>query len=123
MIRVGDRITLFDRLSSAAAIIGSKEVEKEYGEILKELVDEKFHPAFIRFDALSDKEGGTFPAILKDLTATQKIANILVFDPEGGLGLQLAGCKPRGDSHECYLCEDSTIYYCRRLEEVKDLLG
>ena len=123
MIRVGDRITLFDRLSSAAAIIGSKEVEKEYGEVLKAMVDGLFHPAFIRFDALSNKEGGTFPAILKDLTATQRIANILVFDPEGSLGLQLAGYKRRGDSPGCYLCEDSAISYCRRLEEIQGLLG
>lgn len=120
-IRVGDRITIFDTISPAAAIVGSKETEKEYGETLKRLVSETFHPAFVRFDALSEREGGSFAAIIGDLTATQRIANIVVFDPAGGLGLNLAGYRRQADDPPRYLIEGSTIDYCRSLAEVERL--
>lgn len=122
-IAVGDRIRMFDKISRAAAIIGSKESEKIHGDRLQQLVSEKFLPAFVRYDALSDKEGGTFPAILKDLTTTQRISTIVVFDPQGSLGLHLSGWRRREDSASCYLCEASTIYYCRSLEEVEGLIA
>lgn len=122
-IAIGDRVRLFNKISRAAAIVGSKESEKLHGDRLQQLVSEKFLPAFVRYDALSDKEGGTFPAILKDLTVTQKIPTIVVFDPQGSLGLHLSGWRRREDSASCYLCEASTIHYCRSLEEVEGLIA
>lgn len=120
-IAVGDRIRIFDEVSRAAAIVGSKESEQVHGDRLQQLVSERFLPAFVRYDALSDKEGGAFPAILKDLTATQRISTIVVFDPQGSLGLHLSGWQRRDDSTSCYLGEASTIHYCRSLAEVEGL--
>lgn len=119
VIRVGDEITVGDRISQAAAIIGSKETEEAQGEELRRLVMEKFSPIFIRFDAISKKEGGTLSAILEDLTTTQKTSNIVVYDPTGSLGLSLAGYQRRDQRPNCYQRGSSSIFYCRSTAELQ----
>jgi molybdopterin adenylyltransferase len=120
-IRVGDAIEIGHTFSEAAAIIGSKETETELGDRLKLLLKEKLQPVFIRFDTLSDKEGGSLTAIIADLTATQRIKNIIIFDPPGGLGLSLAGLPGREEQTNRFKVLGSTIDYCRTVDQLDRL--
>ena len=120
-IKVGDTIEVDGKVSASAAIVGTRETEQTLGDRLKRLAEEKFHPAFIRFDVLTTKEGGTLPAILEDLATTQKTANIVVFDPTGGLGLALAGYSRLDDRPNTYTREGSTIHYCRTAAELEGI--
>jgi len=117
-IQVGDSIAILDKVSEAAAIISSKDTETNWGDELRRLITEKCKPAFIRFDAISEKEGGSLSAILLDLTTTQRIKNIIIFDPSGSLGLTLAslGCQQKGPNH--FEMNGSTIDYCRTIDEL-----
>lgn len=118
-IRVGDVIEVREKISQATAIIGSKDTEAASGDQLKKVVTEKFGPAFIRFDTISTKEGGSLAAILEDLTTTQKIKDIVIYDPSGSLGLALAGYSRQEDQANCYVKNESTIYYCRTMDELE----
>ncbi len=118
-IRVGNTIQIQDKVSEAAAVIGSKETEINLGETLKQRVQEKFHPVFIRFDTLSEKEGGSLSAILLDLTMTQRIKNIVIYDPSGSLGLSLAGFASTADRPNLFEKNGSAIHYCRTIEELE----
>lgn len=120
-IKIGDKIEIEDKVSEAAAIIGSKETELEFGDDLKRVIVDKYQPAFIRFDIISDKEGGSLAAILQDLTTTQQIKNILIFDPSGSLGLALTGLSSQQRKPNLYKMNESTIYYCRTTDEVEIL--
>ncbi len=117
-IKVGDSVHILKKTSKSAAIIGTKETEKELGEKLKNSVFEKFSPAFIRFDTISTKEGGSLTAILDDLTISQKTDNIIVFDPSGSLGLDLAGLSLENGKKNRYQKDSSTIFYCKNLDEL-----
>ncbi len=120
-IRVGDGIRVEENISRSAAIIGTKETEEAHGDELQRLVLQKFNPAFIRFDAITKKEGGTLAAILDDLTVTQQTSDIVVFDPSGSLGLVLTGYAPKGNRPNCYQRATSSIFYCRSVDEVEKL--
>lgn len=120
-IRVGDVIKVKEEISRSAAIIGTQETEINQGDELQRLVREKFHPAFVRFDAITKKEGGTLAAILDDLAVTQKTTDIVVFDPSGSLGLTLAGYVLKGNRPNYYQREASSIFYCRSIAEVEGL--
>lgn len=123
-IKVGDKLAVLSKRSEATAIVTTKEAEKNQGEKLEQLVIEKFasnnstKPAFIRFDTITTKEGGSFEAILKDLAETQKISTIIVFDPTGTLGLTLAGLSTIEGKTNTYQKEGSTINYYRTLAEI-----
>lgn len=117
-IRVGDTIKIQQKISEAAAIIGTKETEVDLGDAIKRRIKEKFTPAFIRFDTLSEKEGGSLPAILKDLTATQRIKNIVIFDPSGSLGLTLTGLSCQQGRPNRFEMNGSIIDYCRTMDEL-----
>lgn len=121
VIKVGDDIEVLGRVSPSAAIIGARETEESLGEQLKRLVQKKFQPAFIRFDVITSKEGGSLPAILEDLTATQQTTHIVVFDPAGGMGLSLTGYQKLDGRPNTYARESSTIHYCRTLEELQEM--
>lgn len=120
-IQVGDVIEIQDKVSEAAAIIGTMETETTFGEELKRQVREKFQPAFIRFDTLNNKEGGSLAAILRDLTTAQKIKNIVVFDPSGSLGLTLTGLTPLANRPNCFDIGDSLLSYCRTVDELENI--
>jgi MOSC domain-containing protein YiiM len=120
-IKVGDNIEIQDKVSEAAAIIGTKEIEINSGNELKQLLREKYQPAFIRFDTISDKEGGSLAAILLDLTSTQRIKNIIIFDPTGSLGLTLTGLSPAQDRPNCFEQNGSIINYCRTIDELEKI--
>lgn len=117
-IRVGDGIKVGDKISPSAALIASRLTEESLTEQLKQRILVKFHPAFIRFDIPSTKEGGSLPAILDDLTTTQKTTDIVIFDPDGGLGLHLTGYRRLDQQPNRYRREASTIYYCRALADL-----
>lgn len=110
-ISVGDEIEVLEARSTSAAIIGSANTEREFGEQLKALVQAKWQPGFIRFDRLKAKEDN-LQAVLSDLIDTQKVDRIIIFDPEGRHGLALAG-KPQEGAVE--------LYHCRSIEEVEAL--
>lgn len=118
-ISVGDTIEILDKFSDAAAIIGTKETEANSGDELKQLVIKKFNPAFIRFDTISEREGGSLPAILSDLTTTQRIKNIIIFDPSGSLGLSLSGLSSPHEKPNHFEKNGSIIDYCRTIEEIE----
>lgn len=117
-LRVGEPIEILDIVSEAAAIIGTKETEADSGDKIKQLIYEKFTPAFIRFDTLSEKEGGSLTAILKDLTGTQRIKNIVIFDPSGSLGLTLSGLSCQQGRSNRFEMNGSMIDYCRTMDEL-----
>jgi hypothetical protein len=117
-ISVGDTIEMQDKFSEAAAVIGTKETEATSGDDLKRLISKKFNPAFIRFDTMSEKEGGSLAAILQDLTTTQRIKNIIIFDPSGTLGLSLLGSSGPQDRSNHFEKNGSIIDYCRTMEEL-----
>jgi MOSC domain-containing protein YiiM len=117
-ISVGDTIEMQEKFSQAAAVIGTKETEATSGEDLKRLISKKFNPAFIRFDTISEKEGGSLAAILQDLTTTQRIKNIIIFDPSGTLGLSLLGFSDPQDRPNHFEKNGSIIDYCITMEEL-----
>lgn len=120
-IQVGDTIAIQNKVSEAAAIISTKETEATSGKELQLLVQEKFKPVFVRFDTISDKEGGSLTAILEDLTTTQQIKNILIFDPTGTLGLALPGFAREQGRPNHFVRNESTIDYCRTIEDLEKI--
>ncbi len=119
-IKTGDRIDILNKTSESAAIIATGEDEALFGQQLRELLDTRQNPAFIRFDSLSDKNR-TLEAILQDLIKTQHTDNILIFDPSGTHGLTLAGYEKPGNQENVYKKDNSTIYYYRTLKEIISL--
>jgi molybdopterin adenylyltransferase len=117
-ISVGDSLTVEDKVSQAAAIVCSKDTEKTHGEELHGIVEKRFSPSFIRLDTISQKEGGSLDAILIDLTETQKIKDIIIYDPSGGLGLSLTGLSRDADTDDCYRIQGSRVYYCRDMQSL-----
>lgn len=117
-IQVGNQVTLLDKQSSSAAIISEKETQKSFGKQLMQRVADTFTPAFVRYDTISAREGGSLSAILEDLTATQKVTTIIIADPAGGLGLTLAGTVIPQKQGNSYKKNDSLIYYCRNVEDL-----
>ena len=119
-IETGDHIKILAKTSRSAAIIATADDEKLYGEQIREQIGGRGNPAFVRFDNLSDKNS-TLEAILKDLTDTQHIDDIIIFDPSGGHGLALAAYEKVADRENIYRKDNSTIYYCRRVDDLTSL--
>lgn len=117
-IQVGDAIRILERRSTSAAIVCSATIEKEFGEGLQEILARSWSPGFIRFDCLNGAEDN-LPAILQDLTATQVVDRILIFDPPGRHLPSLAGYPDGPDAH--HLKGGKGISHCRSLEEVEGL--
>lgn len=115
MIEVGDQIHILGRRSGSAAVIGAGESIEKYREELSTRIESCFSPAFIRFDALSNKEGGGPAQILEDLTKTQQTDNIIVFDPAGSIGLSLPEIAAAGAGKKLLKMNRSSVYYCRGL--------
>lgn len=109
VISVGDDIEILEARSTSAAIIGSGETEKNYGEQLKDLVQSKWQPGFIRFDRLQPKEDN-LQAILTDLIESQKVDTVVIFDPSGKHALFGAGARTAGST---------AVVYCRSLSELE----
>lgn len=120
-IKVGDPVTVLERSSPTLAVVARKDLIKDHGEPLGALAMERLQPGFVRLDAIGDKEGATLPAILGDLTGIQKIATIIVYDPDGGEGLHLAGYQRLDRPGAVYRCAESIIHHCRTMGEVGDL--
>ncbi len=116
-INVGDKIKVLESISSSAAIIATKKDEELYGKLLRNKINTKRNPAFIRFDSLSNKHS-TLDDILKDLTDTQHIDDIIIFDPAGHCGLALAGYEKAQNQADVYTKGNSTIYYLRAAEDL-----
>ena len=116
-ISVGDPISVSGRISATAAIIASDSDEKKYGEDLRRKITENKAPAFIRFDSLDDKNRN-LTQILTDLTETQKIDDIILFDPSGSHGLALAGFEKTDRQKNVYRKNGSTLYLCKNEEEL-----
>lgn len=116
-IKVDDKINVLDSISSSAAIVATKKDEEKHGKLLRERINEKRNPAFIRFDSLSSKQT-TLDAILKDLTDTQHIDDIIVFDPSGSYGLALAGYEKAQHREDAYIKDNSTIYCIKTTEDL-----
>ena len=93
-INVGDSIVKTAERSTSAAIVVEKNIEKAITDQLSGKVQAAFKPAFVRVDIISEKTDSNLSAILKDLTTTQKINDIVVFDPKGSLGLSLFSAIP-----------------------------
>ena len=116
-IQVGDTIEPLPQLSSAVAIVANKEVEKQQGESLQEMVSAKFSPAFIRFDTLNSQESN-LAEILDDLINLQGINNIIVIDTSGKHALAFVGYSKADSSQQIYTAKNSRIIYCRNIEEL-----
>ena len=117
-IKVGDKIKVLNSISSSAAIVATKKDEELHGKLLREKINDKRIPAFIRFDSLSSKHT-TLDAILKDLTDTQHIDDIIIFDPSGSCGLALTGYEKTQNQADVYTKNNSTIYYFKTIEEFR----
>ncbi len=114
-IKIGDKIKIKESISSSAAIVATKKDEELYGKLLREKINDKRDPAFIRFDSLSSKHT-TLDAILKDLTDTQHIDDIIVFDPSGSCALALVGYEKAKPQAGAYIKNSSTIYCFKSIE-------
>jgi len=88
-IHVGDRIDKVPERSISAAIVASQDTDQNTIAKLGNKVASAFSPGFIRVDQITTKTGGSLQAILSDLTQTQKIDHIVIFDPDGTLGLDI----------------------------------
>lgn len=108
-IRVGDEVEVLETRSTSAAIIGSSDTEREFGDELKLLLQTKWQPGFIRFDQLKQNEEN-LQAILTDLLDTQKVDRVIIFDPSGKHGLALTGKLQHGDTN---------VYHCRAIAEIE----
>jgi len=120
-IQGGDSIHIGEKISPSAAIICSKESEKDLGEELKKLIREKFQPAFVRLDSISAKEGGSPAAIVADLTATQRITHIVIFDPDNSFASIIAGYPGLEKRADCCRLEASSLYFCRSARALLEL--
>lgn len=107
-IHVGDKVEILSTTSSSAAIIGSAEMEKRFGAQIKETVDAKWQPGFIRFDKLKQKEDN-LQTVLTDLIESQGVNHIVVFDPDGTHVLALAG----------KIGEGSNVYHCQSIADLE----
>ncbi|BCL61133.1 hypothetical protein DGMP_18260 [Desulfomarina profundi] len=116
-ISVGDTITIPGKISATAALIATGNDENEFGEELRRKITEKKAPAFIRFDSLDDKNRN-LTQILTDLTETQKIDDIILFDPAGSYGLALSGFEKTDHKKNLYKKNSSTLHLCRTVDEL-----
>ena len=116
-IHVGDDIKILSQKSKSAAIIATDEDEKESGEEIRSKLLVNSKPAFIRFDSLSVKTSN-IDAILKDLTETQNVDDIIVYDPSGTHELVFLGYEKFGIQANAFRRRDSIIYYCKNMDDV-----
>ncbi|WP_457576183.1 MOSC domain-containing protein [Desulfomarina sp.] len=116
-ISVGDTISIPGRISATAALLATDSDEKEFGEDLRRIIIEKKAPAFIRFDSLNDKNRDQ-AQILTDLTETQKIDDIILFDPSGSYGLTLTGFEKTDPQKNVYRKNSSTLHLCSNADEL-----
>ncbi len=116
-ISVGDTISIPGKISATAALIATGNDEKEFGGDLRRKITEEKAPAFIRFDSLDDKNRD-LTQILTDLTETQKIDDIVLFDPSGSHGLALTGFERIDDKKNLYRKNSSTLHLCRNRDEL-----
>jgi MOSC domain-containing protein YiiM len=119
-IRVGDSITILPQISSSAAVIGSADVEKNYGLRLQTLLGEKWSPAFVRFDRLNADEDN-LQEILQDLLDYQKIDRVIILDPDGRHQLALLNYRRQDGDISTYGKGGSELYYCRSLEDLRGI--
>jgi hypothetical protein len=118
-ISVGDPVTVSGKKSATAALVASDSDEKKFGSFIRTIINEEKAPAFIRFDSLDDKNRD-LSQILADLTETQKIDTIVIFDPSGSHGLALAGYeKTNGKNTDArYTMNSSTIHLCMKMDDL-----
>ncbi len=119
-VHVGDPIEVLDKTSSTAGIIGSAATEKAVGDQLKNIVTDKWSTAFVRFDHLNKEEDNLQP-ILKDLTEFQHVEHVVIYDPNGRHQLALLDYKNHPTASNCYHIHDTSIYYCKTLQEVETI--
>lgn len=117
-IKVGETITIRDQRSHSAAIVGNNEAETTE---LKPLIEKLFSPAFIRFDTINNKKGGTLAAIIEDLTSTQETRDIIILDPTGELGLIFASLPLEKTACNRYNHKKSSIYHLRHISDLENL--
>ncbi len=119
VIKVGDQISILPDLSPSVGIIGTKKVLEESGDNLRNLLIQKWSPAFVRFDQLNKKEDN-LAIILEDLTKVQQLKIIVLFDPSGRHRLALLNfdSAPKGNF---FTQEKSKIYFCSNIDELAKL--
>ncbi len=117
-IKVGDAIEILTKRSSTVAIIGPASMTNETAETISSLLLEKWSPPFVRFDKLNSEESN-LSSIIVDLTETQKINHIVLFDPKGQHQLAMMEFTQCGD--QCYRHLNSIIYYCRDIMTLQSL--
>ena len=116
-IKVGDAIRILDRHSTSVAVVGTAAVEKEFAERLQEILARRWSPGFVRFDCLNGA-GDNLAAILKDLTETQAVSRVLIFDPAGR---HLPGLVGFSDGMKGPSGGGTLINHCHTLEEVENI--
>ncbi len=119
-IAVDDTIKVLPQKSSSAGIIGAPSSEKEMGEQLKKIISKKWATAFVRFDHLN-KDEDNLQAILDDLTTYQRIDHLILFDPSGRHKLALMELEKSSLSDNCFLKENTQLYYCKNLKDLESI--
>jgi molybdopterin adenylyltransferase len=118
IIHVGDPIRLTGRRSPSAGIIGTAEVENEWGGTLKKRLMSLWSPAFIRFDRLNDTEDN-LRQILDDVVELQHLDHVLIFDPSGRHQLAILGIGAEDAGPGRYRKGKTLLYYHKTVEEVE----
>lgn len=121
-IHVGDPIQITEKISTSAAIISTKKTQELYGETVSNLIASNLDPAFIRYEVLNSKEGGSIIEILANLLDTQGINTIVILDSDGSIGLSMYQTARFMDGASVSVHDQSTLYYCREVEELPALL-
>lgn len=119
-IQVGDTISPLPQLSSSVAIVASKEVEKELGESIQDLLIKRLSPGFIRFDTLNSRENN-LPEIMDDLINLQNINDIILYDSSGKHALAFVGYHQVDASKPIYTRNKSRIVYCNNIALLSQL--
>ncbi len=120
-IRVGDGVELLEEKLPGLAVVAEREVLAVEESLLRESAEQVLTPGFIRFDAIASQKGADIGAILKDLTQTQRVPVIVIYDPPGKLALAMVGMEADPAKANRYHSQDSTILYCRSKDELQRL--
>lgn len=118
-IFVGDSIELLTESAPGLAVVGEKETLESNEPLLREIVTKVFSPGFVRMDGISPKKGADIGAILKDLTETQRIPVIVIYDPPGRLALSMFEMDADAGRLNWYRSRESAILYCRDSGELR----
>lgn len=117
-ISVGDEIEILNTQSASAALVYPAKTDAAIIEQLESKVAATWQPAFIRHDPVKSDSSNLAP-ILQDLSSTQKVGHIILYDPtkEFFLNQHLFG---ESSTENSYTLGQSILHYIQESSSLKD---